>query len=50
MIQHVSSNRCLDLDVDNQKLYVSRCSTSSKGQQWTLQYLDEEALVKWDQL
>ena len=50
MLIHVNSNRCLEMDGKDSKLFVSRCLKGNLNQQWYLENLDEDALAKWNTL
>ena len=50
MLRHVSSRRCLEIDVENIELFVASCSPKLPSQKWLIQKLDEAALQKWDEM
>lgn len=47
---HVNSNRCLEIDTLERKIFVSGCVKDDLSQKWTLENLDEETLAKWNDL
>lgn len=49
-LRHVSSGRCLDMDSQDSKVFVSRCKVSKPSQRWIIENVDKEALGQWDKL
>jgi len=47
-LRHVNSNRCLDINTTDKKLYVSSCQPTKLSQKWEIQHLDENAMETWE--
>lgn len=47
-IMHVNTHRCLELNVDEKKLFVSRCVRSNQNQRWKFGYENTTALENWE--
>ena len=47
-LRHVNSNRCLEINTTDKKLYVSSCQPSKLSQKWEIQHLDENAMETWE--
>lgn len=46
-IIHVNTHRCLEVNVDEKKLFVSRCVRSNQNQKWKFGYENSTALENW---
>lgn len=46
-IQHVITNRCLDVDLDKKEVFVSPCSDSERNQKWTFGFVNSTAVNDW---
>lgn len=47
-IIHVNTHRCLELKVDEKKLFVSKCLRSNQNQKWKFGYENSTALENWE--
>jgi polypeptide N-acetylgalactosaminyltransferase len=47
-LRHVNSNRCLEINATDKKLFVSSCQPSKLSQKWEIQHLDENAMETWE--
>merc|ERR1712029_1277795 len=47
IIRPSSEDLCLDCDLDNKKLFMAVCDTSSRTQLWTVEKVNSEMLRTW---
>lgn len=47
-IQHVITNRCLDVDFDKKRVFVSSCDMTKDNQRWTFGYVNTTAVNDWE--
>lgn len=43
------NERCLDFDIDIKRVYVDVCNGTRKTQKWRVDFIDREALNKWNE-
>lgn len=47
-IQHVISNRCLDVDLEKKEVFVSTCNSENNNQKWTFGFVNSTAVNDWE--
>lgn len=50
LLEHGTHKKCLDYNSETLKVYLSKCDKSNLNMKWEWGYLNETALLHWDEL
>ena len=48
-LKHGGNPRCLDMDPENEEVFVSSCDGRKESQKWKWERADERRLGRWDE-